>query len=434
MDITLIKQSETFLNKILKITLFFFAINLFLFAAFLSRDIFFDLNFAGDEIKYLEDLLKANSSGLSKSISDGASITYLMITYLLDKIIDNPLFSLRITSLIFGTVMFYLLWIFNSKLIRIKYPIKVSIYFWIVYLFIIQTTIFTGVNDILLDFLGTLLFIVLYLEFKNEIIKYVFIGLLLALMLATRKMAITYISVFFLVSIFIIISSRETNMFNFRNICLIFLSFSIFFVLVNSYPLIAHQQFSFDDKILPGSINWAQWDYHNALLIDQGIQSRFQHVDIIETEKYLNNHGKNSLPSSFLEMIIFNPQLTIKEFFIDSFTGLKYIFRQTGLLIFPFTIFLFFRIKKMFIEKLVTNTDFIYLFCLCYFLIISFVVIANIQARWFMFFMPIMVLLIGKDLNKLTPKSQMLFSICNNILLTVMCFPYLFEKIKDLIN
>lgn len=420
----------SFLNKILIFTIIIFGINLLLFATFLIKDVFFRIDFAGDESKYLGDLLKANSFGLTSAINEGASITYLTISYLLDKIIQKPLLTLKLTSVLFGILMFLSLLLFNSKLLKIKNPLKVSLFFWLIYLFVIQTTFFSGVNDILLDFFGTLLFISLYLKYKSIFLKIVLTGLFLALILATRKMGFTYIFVFVSLSTLLGIYLKNTTFFNFRNGILILCSFSIFFILMNLFPLTKYKRFSFDDKVLAGNINWAQWDYHNALLIDQGIQERFQHIDIRETEIYLHKYGKNSLPSSFLEMVIFNPLLTLKEFFIDSAIGLMYIFRQTGFLIFPFCYFLFYRTKKMLKKQRVTTTDFIYLFSTSYFFLICLIVVANIQARWFMFFMPIMMLLICKDLNTANPQKQIMFAICNNLILTIMCYPYLFEKMK----
>lgn len=395
------------------------------------KDIFFHPHMEGDESKYLSDLIKANEEGLSKAISDGASITYLTITYFLDKFINNPLLTLKLTSLSCGFIMFFFL-LFFSRSLKLEYPIKRSVIFWIIYLFLIQATIFIGVNDILLDLFGTLLFISFLTKFQNVFHKITVLGFFLALMLATRKMAFTYIIVFFLVYALAAIYNKEKNtFFQFKNGALIIITFLFCFCTMNFYPLIQHQRLSFDDKILGGNINWAQWDYHNALLIDQGKQERFKHINIKETEIYLNENGEHALPSSFSEMIIFDPKLTIKEFFIDSITGLKYILRQTGLLIFLFVFFFLYRSRRIFNKRTCSDTDFMYLFSAIYFFIICFIVVTNIQARWFMLFMPVMILLIGKDFNQFNKKKQLLFSIFNNILLIIMCFPYLSEKIED---
>jgi hypothetical protein len=123
----------------------------------------------------------------------------------------------------------------------------------------------------------------------------------------------------------------------------------------------------------------------------------------------------------------------LKEFIIDLLIGFKYIFRQTGLFVIPFTIFLIIRIKRVFYRKSVTITDFIYLFSISYLLFISFIVIANIQSRWFMFFLPIMMLLVCKDLNRFHLQEKKFFIIGNHLLLSVMCFPYLFDKISTYI-
>lgn len=419
--------SDSCLSFTSKATTSLLILTLSLFSAFLFKDIFLDPFYAGDESKYLSDLLKANEAGLRKVISDGTSITYLVITYYVNILIDAPLFSLKIVSLTSGILIFYLLYRFNNIYLKIDKPLKLPLFVWLAYLFIIQTTSFAGVNDILLDLFGTSLFLTFFIK-KRISTKIVLFGLFLALSLATRKMAITYITSFFIVFQVFSIYSKNNKVFNFKNIFIALASFIVFFILLNTYPLLHNNKFSFDDKILKGEVNWAQWDYHNALLIDQGVQDRFTHVNIDKTKEYLQQNGKNSLPNTFLEMVYFDPLFTIKEFFVDALIGLKYIFRQTGMLVIAFIVFLIFRIRRFFLTKTLTNVDFIYVFSFFYFLLISFIVIANIQARWFMFFMPIMMLLIARDLNKLNKKQKLYFSISNNLLLSVMCFPYLIHK------
>lgn len=422
--------SDSYLLKISKVSLIIFIINLFLFGFVLFTDNFFDSNYAGDESKYLSDLLKANQFGLGKAISDGASITYVLISFYVNKIIHAPLYSLKITSIISGILMFLSLYFFISKYLKLTGLLKQHLIFWLIYLFVIQTTFFSGVNDILLDLFGTLFFITFFIRFKNQTLKILLTGLLLALALVTRKMALTYIFIFFVVFIVLSLITRKHRIFNFKNGVITLSSLFFFFLLFNLYPLIKNSTLSFDDKSLKGNVNWAQWDYHNALLIDQGLQGRFTHVSIAETRKYLKKNGEDSLPSSFLEMIYFNPLLTFKEFFVDLAIGIKYILRQTGLLFIPFSIFLLHRIRKIFDLRSSNYTDFIYLFSACYLLFISFIVIANVQSRWFMFFLPIMMVLLVKDMEQLKLKNKLLFYIGNNIILSVMCFPFLFDKIS----
>lgn len=230
-------------------------------------------------------------------------------------------------------------------------------------------------------------------------------------------------------SVFPFFLLKTQDIFNKKNFFIVTLSFIIFFLLMNFYPLVKNQNFSFDDKILKGKVTWAQWDYHNAILINQGKQDRFHHIPIAETKKYLEENGEDSLPSSFFEMIWFDPLLTLKEFFIDALTGLKYIFRQTGLLLFAFIFFFILRLKKILNGKYLSSTDFVYIFSAAYFFMISFIVVANIQGRWFMVFMPVMIILIGKDLKYFPKKERLIFCIGNNIILTMMCFPFLIKQL-----
>ncbi|WP_324721929.1 hypothetical protein [Salinimicrobium sp. HB62] len=424
-------NSDSSLSFISKASSIVFILTLSLFTFFLFTNNFFDPHFAGDESKYLSDLTNANKYGLGKAILDGASITYLTISYYLNKLIQEPLYALKITSILSGTLMFLSLYFYNSKYLKIRGVLKKTLFLWIFYLFVIQTTFFAGVNDILLDLFGTLFLIVISLPVKqkNTFRNAILLGFLIALILGTRKMALTYILTFWVIFIAFSITIKNNRIFNAKIGLIILLSFIAFFTLLNFYPLLHQKKFSFDDKVLKGTVNWAQWDYHNALLIDRGVQERFQHTNIPETQKFILENGDNSLPSTFLEMIYFDPALTFKEFFIDLFTSLKYIFRQTGFLALLFLFILTSHVHRIFKTKTVLSSDFIYIFSATYLLLISFIVITNIQGRWFMFFLPMLILSVGKDLSQLKPQKQQLVIILNNVLLSIMCFPYLLNKL-----
>ncbi|MBI6118199.1 hypothetical protein [Salegentibacter maritimus] len=419
---------ETYIQRFYKLSYILLFFILTVYTIYLFQDIFLKFNYSGDENKFLKDLTTANKYGLGQAILDGTSVPYLILSYSFNLIINNSIFSLKLISLISGLILFLVLLLFDKKYLNLGSNLKITVYLWLAYLIITQATIFLAMNDILLALFGNLFFIS-YFSLSSKSSKGIFItSILLALMLFTRKMAATYIISFFSLYFFLSFFLNHKDHLNYKHgLQLISTSF-IVFIILNSYSLISQQKFSFDDKTLTGPVNWAQWDYYNALLIDSGNQERFKHVTLKETENYLVENGKSSLPSTFFEMIFFNPRLTIKEFFIDSAIGIKYLVRQTGLFIFPFSIFLITRIKKVYFTKSISKTDFIYFYSFIYFLMICFIVITNIQPRWFLVFLPITLLLISKDLNKLSKKNQQVFSILNNLTLIIMCLPYIFNK------
>ena len=145
--------------------------------------------------------------------------------------------------------------------------------------------------------------------------------------------------------------------------------------------------------------------------------TRFKHVEISKTEEYLNTNGKSSLPDNFYEMIFFDLKLTFKEFIIDLFYTFLYFFREFGLLIFAIFYLIYKSIKDPNSYN-GPNTNLIYIFSAAYIIFINFIVITNIQMRWFMFFIPALLSIAIMDLKKYK-YSNILLSI-NNIILIIM--------------
>lgn len=374
----------------------------------------------GDEAKYYDDLIHAVNSGLLNAIDSGASITFLTLSYLLNDFIDNPLLSIRITSLVFAILLFAGFILFAKNLLKTKL-VWVQATLGLLYCLVIQMTMFIGYNDLVMHFFG-LLFWILFINSENRKIRNsLLMGVLLALIAATRKMSLIYIVLFFGTYALQIIINKSNRKSLVQHLGIIAAIFIAIFLVLNFTSLKNGHGFSFDEKTLGGSVNWSQWEYHNAILIDKGLQERFHHIEIDRTKEYLLQNGQESLPSNFFEMITFDFTLTIKEFFIDTGIGIKYFIRQTGLWPFLFLIFFVFRSRSM--RKRISSSDFLYIFSSICFLTICFIVLTNIQMRWFMFFIPIMFLLIAKDFEDTDPKYQKVFFTANNLLLVLMFVP-----------
>lgn len=377
----------------------------------------------GDETKYYGDLIKAINEGFINAIDSGASITFLSFSYFLNNIIADPVMSIRWISFVFGFLLIITFLIFGRKFLTSQL-VYFQVSLALLYYLIIQLTLFVGYNDLVMHFFGLILWILFLKGDPQKQRNYFFAGILLALVLTTRKMGLIYILVFLMIFLPQSLYQNFKRKYLLRNLITLTSSFIFFLCLINISSLINGNGLSFDDKILKGPVNWAQWEYHNAILIDEGTQDRFQHVDMQKTKEYLTIHGPNSLPSSFIQMITFDIFFTFKEFFIDSIIASKYFLRQTGFWPFIFAFFFITRFRKIG-KKNLSPTDILYLFSLSYFLIICFIVITNIQMRWFTFFVPIMFLVIAKDLEKISPIYQKIFLTLNNFCLAVMFLPSL---------
>lgn len=416
------------LNGFYYFSTFLLIITILLYGNYWFEKSFLSSTINGDESKFYEDLIRANSHGLFEAINSGASITFLTFNYWVDKLVNSPLRSIRLSSLFFGVsilvVCLYLV------LTYFKFPkiTKIQVFLSLIYFFTIQTTLFAGLNDLLLHFFGLIFLYVFIRKAEDQKIKFIVLGILCAAILATRKMGAIYLLVFIILFWTEGIINKSNHSEKLKVFSLLIPSFMITFLCFNFSSLLSGNGFSFDDKILKSSVNWAQWEFHNALLIDQGLQERFYHVEISETEKYLEINGDNSLPSNFFEMIFFNPLFTLKEFFIDFFTSLKYFVRQLGLWVFIYLYYLLKKINNIMAIKKFTRVDFLYFFSLFSFLVICFIVITNIQMRWFTYFIPIMLLVLGEEIGKKNITQQKIFFTLNNFGFSLMCFPLIVKN------
>lgn len=383
----------------------------------------------GDEEKYLEDILFYKENGLYQSIVKGVSITFLILSSIVDKFFNDPLLSLRSTSLLSSLVFFLTVVRMERKFFKLSIIYRNVAYISIIYIIVLQGFLFAGINDLLLDVFASLIFIFIFSEInnnKNFLVKskinFLTIGVFLGLMLCTRKMSLVYIPSFILV-LFLLKS------FKFSKLSYVLLGFLSVIFLLNYPSIIENGTLSFDDKVLKSEVSWSQFDYYNMLIIQEGHGVRGQHVELQEVEQYLDMNGAQSLPNSFFSMIFFNPKLTIIEFFY----GLKMSFigflRSLGLL-FIMGLFLFkIKIKDIFSFRINNYSQAIILFGISFTLLISFIVISYIQFRWFMVFLPFLIIGILKKFEELKIDGAIknLLLLLHIIGLFIMNIPFLLK-------
>lgn len=340
----------------------------------------------GDEKSYLKVFKIYLNEGYYSANVHGNSTPFNVISGFFNKIIQNPVLSLRCTSLFFGVLSIILLYQFKKK--HFKMPLNYGFVGILTALntIIVMSVIWEGVNDIILTFL-TLLFFIVFYEWKNksENLKYfIFFGIILGLMLSVRKMSILFFPSMAIVILFttIIKKIRFTDILKNGSI-----SFAVMIIvlLLLSFPSIhENKTLSFHEKEPPSeTISWTQLQYLTTIAIENNSVDFGQHVTVEETEKYILENGINSLPNTFLDSIFFNLKRTFKEFFIDFFWNSKPFSRLLGIF-FIFAILLFiYAVYKKKINLMSIENNTIFVFSACYVVILSFVVIGYVETRWF---------------------------------------------------
>ncbi len=217
-----------------------------------------------------------------------------------------------------------------------------------------------------------------------------FLGLLVAFF--SRELILVYIPLIIL-SIYIVIKQGKVKYTYLKG------SFLLLIVLLflNVPSLIENKKLSYDIKSPPKSItaNWAQRQYLAQLMVNKGELKDQSHPTWEQTENYLEVNGENSLPKTLVKGMLFDFELTIKEFFKDFIFCIKYGFRQLGLVfISPFFMifFLFYR-RDFKLNKVYFPLMFIGLIS-----IFSLIIISYVELRWMV---PIFILAIVYFLDEI---------------------------------
>lgn len=418
-------------DVLINLGLFLLLVQIILYAKIRFGLHFFSETPSGDESKYLEDILFYKENGLYLSIVKGVSITYLIFSAFVEEFVDNPLLSIRITSLISSLFFLVVTIIIERKYFRLSLNYRNVAYISILYVIVLQNSLFNGINDLLLDFFGSFVFLIIFLEMNNQensLIRskknFLLIGVFIALMICTRKMALVYIPSF----LFILILIRKTEPSKLVvKASYLFIGFIVVLFLLN-YPSIKENgKLSFDDKILKADVNWSQFDYYNMLMIHKGKGIRGKHVNIKEVKNYIDINGTEALPTTFYEMIFFDIKLTLIEFLHGLKSSFIGFLRSLGLLFLLGLCFI--KIKKgdLLIFKIKNPSNVIILFGLSFTLLISFIVISYIQFRWFMIFLPLIIISFLSNMEELKMNSTIknILLLLHILSLFIMNIPYL---------
>ena len=107
--------------------------------------------------------------------------------------------------------------------------------------------------------------------------------------------------------------------------------------------------------------------------------ANYNHPNWEQTEQYLNANGDQSLPRTLSEALLFNPMMTIKEFFKDFLYIAVYGSRQLGLIL---VIVLLLFLKRFVKDRKLSSEVFIPTAVLTMAGVFALIIISFVELRW----------------------------------------------------
>lgn len=323
---------------------------------------------AGDEGVFISDLNYINQYGWIEAIKKGISVPHAILVYPLSLVFE-PYFALRLLNIILLIVL-YCYFLYRNKA-------SITFFFYLTFFIGTCKVFFIGTNDSL--------FILCLAIFFNEIHQFN-LGkswkqpLALSVLIVcffTRALVVMYLPALIICFLFL----YKIKGFSKKGYLLPIIIF-ILFMVINIPAIQSNGRLSYDKKNPPENVdvNWAQRQYLAQLLVNEGKLSSHQHPSFKATQEYVDENGEDSLPRTLFEGILFNPKLTLIEFFKDALDIFKYGTRQLGLILIVVLVFLAHNFYK---KKIFNFENSIPLALLITILVFSLVIISFIELRWF---------------------------------------------------
>ncbi len=341
------------------------AVTLFRWMLLIYNAIICPQSAVGDEIHFLLYLQNIYDNGLVASLQNPIAINYTLLALPFGFVMDE-LVALRLVNLLL--LSFFIYYLFKKDLPHFKY-IGLLVLFYTGKVGIFNV----GINDALF----VISFAILLIEFvgllRNGQLDYPDLFIISAfLSLTTRPLVVVYFPLILMV-LWAVRSYGFHKLFRLKSVII---AFSI--VLIHIPSIIENHIPSWDDKTSESDLTWAQRQYLAQLQANSGLRLEGTHPSWEEVRLYIEQQGENSLPKTFVESIFFDWNLTILEFFKDLFYSFKGLLLQTGALTFYFLFGLF----KM---KTWRDNGFLFSFLplLYALLVFSFIIISNVEWRWY---------------------------------------------------
>ena len=138
---------------------------------------------------------------------------------------------------------------------------------------------------------------------------------------------------------------------------------------------------SYDKKLPPKSTTatWVQRQYLAQLWVNENKLANYNHPNWQQTQEYLDKNGASSLPRTLIDALVFDPKMTIKEFFKDFMFIAVYGSRQLGLIL---AIVLVLFLRRLIRDRKFSSAMFIPAAVLLMMGIFALIIISFVELRW----------------------------------------------------
>jgi len=323
----------------------------------------------GDEALFLNDLQLILNSGWSAAIQKGISIPYMILVYPLSLLLE-PYIALRLVNvfLLGGLVLYFY---------KVRSFTQFNFYALLFFFYSTVGYFLAGTNDALF-----IICLVIFLVETQAILttsqkaSLAWWGSSLAIAFFTRELIIVFVPVI-LLAIYFILKNKKGRL----QSLLIPAAIVVLFIVLNIPSLRENHSLSYDKKLPPNAItaNWVQRQYYAQLLVNEGKLANYNHPNWQQTQQYLEVNGAASLPRTIPEALIFNPKMTIKEFFKDFLFIALYGSRQLGLIL---AIVLLIFLKRFVKDRKFSSEVFIPTAVLTMAAVFGLIIMSFVELRW----------------------------------------------------
>ena len=335
---------QTFSQKVLPLNAFLFFLTNCIWQLILFKMIFLNAPITYEDMRYISALVDSNQNFSLALISKSISQPYIFICSFFNFFIANPIFSIRIVSLIsgIGLLVFLCNYFEKNKFIEFipsnKYLNKLIVFNMFFSVLFMMHNHFIGAPDVLSVAFGLPAFILLndvLVNQKKE--KLWLIGLLFALSFTSRPTFLVVLAAYLFSVVFI----YGKHLFS-KSLIIVGLFFVLFTGIINFYPLKDQGKLILDVKEIPkeDGTTWFEMNYVTAKKRDSGEFTRSRWSTIKEVVEF-KKQNPAAFPQNHFDIIRNDTGLFIRQmtwmFIVSIYSSFRYLyFLFPFLLIYPF--------------------------------------------------------------------------------------------------
>ena len=334
-----------------------------------------------DEPFFVTSLNYLINNGWYSSVSHGSSPVLNIIAYFFNLIIDSPLASLKIVSLLSCFVLIFVWYLFLVKDLNTTGLLKWLALSFLIQLGMMNNTYFRGLADALFIVFISWGFIALYrgIVATKSNNHFIWSGIAFSLALSVRPLLFIYLpGILLLLTIFFFYKPSSI-----KSVFIWIGFFGLTTFVVHIPSLIDNHKLSILDKERgPGNMTWTERRYLQISNHFEKGDNNLQDWDAVS--EYKKKHSTRALPKSQFESIFKSLNLTVKNFIWIQTLTIKALIRKLGVMFFiPLFLFIISLYKKDY------RTNFIWvpiLFFFSYNIIFSFLMMNGLEFRWYLVF------------------------------------------------